>query len=47
MPEVTSPLLLLGAQDQRLGVEQDQLLAGPQKPLLATVMRRKLACHMP
>ena len=35
--------LELGAQDQRLGTEQDQLLCGPQEPLLAIVARRKLA----
>ena len=28
MPEETSPQLILGAQDQRLGAEQDQLLCG-------------------
>ena len=39
-PEETSPHLLPGAQDQRLGAEQDQL---PQEPLLATVKRRKVA----
>ena len=37
-----SPPLLLGAQDQRLGAEQDQLPCA-QDPLLATVKRRKLA----
>ena len=30
MPEVTSPHLLLGAQDQRLVAEQDQLPRGPK-----------------
>ena len=28
VPEETSPYLLLGAQDQRLGAEQDQLPCG-------------------
>ena len=41
--EETSPHLLLGTQDQQLGVEQDQLSVGPQEPLLAIVKRRKLA----
>ena len=43
VPEKTSPHVLLEAQDQRLGAEHDQLLAGPHEPLLATVKRRKLA----
>ena len=37
------PCLLLGAQDQQLGAEQDQLPCGPQEPLLANVKRQKLA----
>ena len=41
--EETSPHLLLGTQDQQLGVEQDQLSVGPQEPLLAIVKRWKLA----
>ena len=42
--EETSPHLLLGAEDQRLGAEQDQLpIVGPQEPLLATIKRQKLA----
>ena len=40
--EGTSSYLLLGAQNQRLGADQDQLV-GPQEPLLATVKRWKLA----
>ena len=40
----TSLHLVLGAQDQRLGAEQDtNFLVGPQESLLATVKRRKLA----
>ena len=39
--EETSPNLLLGAQDQRLGAENYPV--GPQEPLLATVKRGKLA----
>ena len=45
VPEETSPHLLLGAQDQRLGAEQDQL------PFESTVKTQKLAwfghvtCH--
>ena len=42
--EETSPYLLLGAPDQRLGAEQDQLpCVGSQELLLAPVQRRKLA----
>ena len=42
--EETSSHLLLGAQGQRLGAEQDRLpCGGPQEPLLATVKRRKRA----
>ena len=46
VPEETSPHPLHGAQDQRLGVEQDQLHCdvGPQEPLLAPVKRGTLAC---
>ena len=51
VPEETSSHLLLGAQDQRLGTEQEQLPCGSTGTLLATVKRRKLAwfrhvtCH--
>ena len=41
--EETSPYFLLGAQDQRLCAEQDQLPCGSTEPLLATVERGKLA----
>ena len=44
MPEETSPRLLLEAQEQRLGAEQDPLPCGPiQEPVQATVKRQKLA----
>ena len=41
--------LLLGAKDQRLGAEQDQLPWGRLEPLLATIKRRKRAWfgHVP
>ena len=51
MHEETSPYLILGAQDQRLGAEQLDFLVGPQKTLLETVKKRETcmvrACHTP
>ena len=41
VPEETSPHLLLGAQDQRLGAEQDELSCG-SKATSGNVMRRNL-----
>ena len=50
VPDETSSHLLLGAQDQQLGVEQDQLPSGPTEPLLAsveTLTRMVQLSHMP
>ena len=41
MPEETSPHLLLGAQDQQLGVKQDKLPCEPTGTSSATVKREK------
>ena len=43
VPEETSLRLLLGAQDQRLGAERDQLYCGSTGTSSGTVKRRKLA----
>ena len=42
VPKETSPHLRLGAQDQKVGVGENQLHRWPTRKLLATVKRRKL-----
>ena len=49
--EETSPYFLLGAQDQQLGVEQDQLPCGPTETSSGTCQETETcmiwACHLP